>query len=62
MTAVLGESALFTPGYEYFSAIPHSPVAPRGFDRRVEGIRPTQTAFLGGGSLLYLHPLPAHKT
>ena len=43
----VSESAFFIPGYEYLSAIPHFPVAPSGFDRRAEGIRPTQTAFLG---------------
>ena len=39
MTAVLREAALFIPGYEYFTAIPHSPVASRDFDHLTSGYR-----------------------
>ena len=43
VTALLGEAALFIPGYEC-----DSPVAPSDFDRLVSGYRLTQTALLWG--------------
>ena len=41
MTALLGEAALFVPGYER-----SSPVAPSDLDRLIEGYRLAQTALL----------------
>lgn len=47
MTALLGEAAIFIPGYEC-----HSPVAPSDFDRLISGYR------LTGGPLCV--PLPPY--